>query len=124
MPNSKPLQKVWHFYVADMIGFAKKVLTYTDGLDQAKFIASRLNYDATMRNLSMVSEAAANIPKHVRTSCSQINWQQIIGLHDQLIGRYWTIDNDVVWDIIQNECPALIEQLYALKKAADENQIR
>jgi uncharacterized protein with HEPN domain len=124
MHNSELLQKDWHLYVADMIGFATKVLTYTDGLNQEKFIANKLNYDATMRNLSMLSEAAMDIPKHIRTIASPINWQQIIGLHDQLIHSYWTIDNCVVWDIIQNEIPVLMEQLEALKKAADENQVR
>lgn len=124
MRNANLLQKYWPIYVADMIDFATKVLTYTEGLNQREFIASKLNYDATMRNLCMVSDAATNIPKHIRTIASPINWQQIIGLHDRLIRRYWTIDNGVVWDIIQNEIPLLIVQLEPLKKAADENQIR
>ena len=124
MPNSDLLQKNWHIYVADMIGFAKKVVTYTNGLDQGRFVANKLNYDATLRNLSMVGEAATNIPKHVRNFASPINWQQVAGMQEQLIHNYWSINNDIVWAIIQNEIPALIEQLYALKKAADENQIR
>ena len=124
MHNSELLQKDWHLYVADMIGFATKVLTYTNGLNQEKFIASKLNYDATMRNLSMLSEAAMNIPKQVRAFDSQTNWQLIIGIHYQLIHSYWAIKNDVVWNIIQSEIPVLPEQLHALKKAADEDQIR
>ena len=41
----------WHFYLEDMIVFAGRVLAYTDGLDQPGFVASRLNYDATLSNL-------------------------------------------------------------------------
>lgn len=46
-------RREWRFYLDDMIGFAGKVLTYTEGLDQAGFVASGLNYDATLRNLEL-----------------------------------------------------------------------
>jgi len=121
---SDPLQREWGFYISDMIAFAEKVVAYTNGLDQEKFVSGGLNYDAAMRNLSMVSEAAARIPDHVRTFASEINWQQYVGAHNRLIHSYWEINNNIVWGITQNEIPVLIEQLHALKKAADENQIR
>jgi hypothetical protein len=34
-----------------MIGFAEKVVVYTEGMDQEKFVSSGLNYDATVHNL-------------------------------------------------------------------------
>lgn len=58
---SEPLQDMerdWRLYVDDMISFAEKVLLYTDGLGQEKFVASGLNYDATVRNLELIGEAA------------------------------------------------------------------
>jgi len=48
---SEPLQREWRFYVTDMISFAEKVVVYTEGMDQEKFVASGLNYDATVHNL-------------------------------------------------------------------------
>jgi uncharacterized protein with HEPN domain len=33
---SDSIRREWFFYLDDMIGFAQKVLTYTDGLDQAE----------------------------------------------------------------------------------------
>lgn len=121
---SEPLQRAWRFYVSDMIGFAEKVVAYTDGLDQEEFVASGLNYDATTHNLVLLGEAATHIPEHVRTFAEQIDWRQIIGTRNRLIHGYLGINNDIVWDIIQDEIPLLLEQLAALKKAADENQIR
>jgi len=121
---SEPLQREWSFYVSDMIAFAEKVVAYTNGLDRERFVSCGLNYDATMRNLSMVSEAATHIPEHVRTFAREINWQQYVGAHNRLINNYWGINNDIVWDIIQGEIPVLIEQLHALKNVADEHQNR
>ena len=37
---SEPVQREWHFYIDDMIGFCRKVLAYTQGLDAATFPAS------------------------------------------------------------------------------------
>jgi len=121
---SEPLEREWRFYVSDMIGFAEKVVSYTDGMDQEKFVASGLNYDATVHNLIMVGEAATHIPEHVRTFAGETDWRQVIGTRNRLVHGYLGINDDIVWDIIRNEIPVLIEQLYALKKAADENQIR
>ena len=42
-------EREWRFYLDDMIGFAEKVMAYTDGLAQAEFVASGLNYDAALR---------------------------------------------------------------------------
>lgn len=119
-----PLQREWRFYIADMIGFAEKIVAYTDGMDQERFVASGLNYDATVHNLIMVGEAATHIPEHVRSFANDIAWRQVISTRNRLIHGYLGIKDEVVWDIIQNEIPVLIEQLHALKKAADENQIR
>ena len=50
------------FYLDDMIGFAEKVLAYTAGLGRDRFIREELIYDATLRNLELIGEAATHIP--------------------------------------------------------------
>ena len=49
----------WRFYIDDMIRFAEKVASYTSNLDQAGFVGSSLNYDATLRNLELSQPAIA-----------------------------------------------------------------
>ena len=55
-------ERAWDFYINDMIGFSENVMLYTDGLDQVSFETSRLNYDATLRNLELIGEAASISP--------------------------------------------------------------
>ena len=52
----------WHFYISDMICFAENVLAYSDGFSQTDFENTGLNYDATIRNLELIGEAATHIP--------------------------------------------------------------
>lgn len=41
--SERMLKREWRLYITDMTGFAEKVLSYTDGLDQERFI----NHDLT-----------------------------------------------------------------------------
>lgn len=108
-------QREWRFYLDDMIAFAEKVMTYTDGLDQQAFVDSGLNYDATVRNLELIGEAATHIPDAIRQAHTHIPWRQVIATRNRLIHGYLGIDNDTLWSIIQDDVPGLIQQLNVLK---------
>ena len=119
--NSPP--RAWRFYVDDMIGFALNVLTYTAGYDQNDFEQNKLNFDATVRNLELIGEAASHIPPHVREFAPQIPWRLIVATRNRLIHGYLGIDNDTLWSIVRDNIPPLLVDLQALKKAADSAQI-
>ena len=53
MSDSHGSQREWRFYLQDMIGFAGKCLSYTEGMDQQQFVDSGITYDATLRNLEL-----------------------------------------------------------------------
>lgn len=112
---SDSVQREWRFYLDDMITFAEKVVAYTNGLDQASFVASGLNYDATLRNLELIGEAAVHIPDTGRAANMQIPWRLIIATRNRLIHGYLGIDNDTLWSIIRSDIPALLPNLRALK---------
>lgn len=112
---SDAVLREWRFYLDDMIDFAEKVIAYTDGLDQATFAAGGLNYDATVRNLELIGEAATHIPEAVRAENPQIPWRQVIATRNCLIHGYLGIDNDTLWSIVQDDIPPLLDKLVALK---------
>lgn len=43
-------------------------MAFSDGFDQAGFVANALNYDATVRNLELIGGAATLLPEAVRVS--------------------------------------------------------
>ncbi len=117
------MSREWRFYVSDMIDFAGKVLAYTHEMDQSRFVASGLNYDATLRNLELIGEAATHIPEHIRQFATHIDWRRIVATRNRLIHGYLGIDNDTLWSIIQTDIPALLDHLHALKSAVDTGEI-
>jgi len=108
-------EREWRFYLDDMIDFAGKVLAYTDGLDQARFVASGITYDATLRNLELIGEATTHIPDEVRVAHPEIPWRMIIATRNRLIHGYLGVDDDILWSIIQDDVPELLPLLKALK---------
>lgn len=86
-------------------------------MDQAGFIDHGLHYDATLRNLELIGEAATHIPNEVRAAHADIPWRQIIATRNRLIHGYLGIDDDTLWSIIQDDVPALLAALRRLQEA-------
>ncbi len=106
----------WRFFLSDMIEFCEKVLAYTASCAREDFIHSDLIYDATLRNLELIGEAAAHIPRSVRDENAEIPWRKIIATRNRLIHGYLGVDNDVLWSVIQVELPELVPKLKELRR--------
>lgn len=70
--------RAWHFYLDNMISFAEKVMAYTRGLDKAGFIGTGLIYDASLRSIELIGEAATHVPDSVRADSPEIFWRLVI----------------------------------------------
>jgi uncharacterized protein with HEPN domain len=105
----------WRFYVSDMVGFCEKVLAFTRGLQQAQFVLDAMCFDATVRNLELIGEAATHIPQDVRDSNPTVSWRMLIATRNQLIHGYLGLDNDILWSIVQTDVPVLLQQLKLLE---------
>ncbi|HET9679957.1 MAG TPA: DUF86 domain-containing protein [Gammaproteobacteria bacterium] len=112
---SKESSKEWRFYLQDMIGFAERCLSYTEGMDQNKFVDSGITYDATLRNLGLIGEAATRVPDAIRAEHSDIPWRMIIATRNRLIHAYLGIDDDTIWSIIRDDIPDLIAKLKKIR---------
>jgi uncharacterized protein with HEPN domain len=95
----------WRFYLDDMIEFCQRVCAFTRGLDQAAFQGNSMCFDATVRNIELIGEAASHIPESVRESASHIPWRMLKATRNQLIHGYLGIDNDTLWSIVEANPP-------------------
>ncbi len=111
MSDSPKQQREWRFYIQDMLGFANRCLSYTEGMDQNAFISSGITFDATLRNLELIGEAASHVPDEIRAAHPEIPWRMVIATRNRLIHAYLGIDADTIWSIIEDDVPALIANL-------------
>ena len=86
-------------------------------MDQAGFLSDRRTYDATLRNLELIGEAATHVPSSVRDLHADIPWRDIIGTRNRIVHGYLGIDYDLIWGIVSQ---SVIELIPLLRTSLEE----
>lgn len=106
-------------FLGDMLEFCDRVMAYTSGVDLEVFLADRMRYDATLRNVELIGEAASRIPETVRAKAPEIAWRQIIGTRNRMAHAYLTLDAGTLWLIITDSIPRLRQQVQSFMERLD-----
>lgn len=98
-------------YLLDILQESRLVLTFVEGIDQPTFDADLLRQHAVIRSIEIIGEAARRLSDEFRLAHPEIPWKLIIGMRNILVHQYDDIKLDVVWSVLHNEIPILIEQI-------------
>ncbi|MEL4894047.1 HepT-like ribonuclease domain-containing protein [Crocosphaera sp. Alani8] len=90
-------------YFDDILVSCNKILRYSQGLDYKSFMEDELRFDATLRNLQIIGEAVKQVPQEMRAKYPRIEWRKIPGLRDILAHAYFSLEDEIIWDIIQTK---------------------
>jgi len=101
------LSRDWGIYLSDMIDRCDRVLAYTHELPREQFDERGLAYDATLRNIELLGEAARHIPEEERRKIPGIDWRGVIAVRNILVHGYLGVDDDILWDVIRQRIPEL-----------------
>jgi uncharacterized protein with HEPN domain len=89
----------------------RKVSTYVEGMDLAAFMADEKTVDAVVRNISVIGEAAKQLPENFKERHPEIPWAQMAGMRNRIVHDYAGVDLEIVWRVITNSMPDLVVQL-------------
>ena len=102
-----------------MVEFCERVIAYAAGFDLPALLADRMRYDAILRNLELIGEAATHVPDELRARAPELPWRQVIGTRNRLAHAYLGIEPETVWLIVTVNVPRLRDQLAALLATLD-----
>jgi uncharacterized protein with HEPN domain len=103
-------------YLADIQDSCKKVLKFTKGMKYKDFVHDELHFDAVLRNLEIIGEAVKNISEETRQRYPGVKWRKIAGFRDIVAHEYFGVNDETVWDIVENEIPALLKIVKTMLK--------
>jgi uncharacterized protein with HEPN domain len=98
-------------YLEDIRTSCAKVQRHTLNMTLEDFAADERTYNVVVRNLQIIGEAVEQIPSEVRDRHSVVEWRKIAGLRDILARAYFSLENETLWDIVQNKVPERLEQM-------------
>jgi uncharacterized protein with HEPN domain len=105
------VSRSWRLFLGDILEAADRVQRYANGKDLPAFVADEMAYDAVLRNLHIIGEAAKAIPADVRQGHPDVDWKGMAGLRDVLAHAYFGLDDATLWDVVTTKVPKLRDQV-------------
>lgn len=116
------MSRDFSLYIEDILESCHRIVLYTGGMTFAAFAKDNLVYDAVLRNVEVIGEAVKRIPTGIRNQHPEVDWRRIAGMRDIVAHHYFSIHDEIVWDIVENKIPVLAEQMkQILNKIHTEN---
>ena len=100
--------------LVDMLIYAKEAVALSGKTNLNDLVENRVMQLALQKLVEIVGEAANRISEETQQQYAVIPWSQIIGLRNRLVHGYDNVDLGILWKIIRNDLPPLIEQLKAI----------
>jgi uncharacterized protein with HEPN domain len=101
-------------YLEDMLEAASKATRYVGEMTFEQFVANELVFDAVVRNLEIIGEAARHVPDEMRERYPDVPWSKLVGFRNVLAHAYADLDEALIWDTIINKLPSLVAQVQTM----------
>lgn len=104
-------QKDERVYVRHMIDTSKKAISFVTDISREDFDRDEKLRLALTHLLQIIGEAARRISPEFRAIYPQIPWKAIVGMRSKVVHDYLNVDEDVVWETVQNDLAPLVRKL-------------
>lgn len=101
------MSRDWTFFLEDIQEGCARILRYTSDMSFEAFQHDEKTYDAVVRNLEIIGEAAKHLPGDVLAMMPEIEWGKSVGLRNIIAHAYFGVNDQVLWDVVQNKIPVL-----------------
>jgi uncharacterized protein with HEPN domain len=102
--------------IADMIEHASDAIEFVGQMSFEEFCQDKKTKAAVIRCIQTVGEAAGRVSEETRARLSEIPWKAIIGMRNILVHRYFNLDEEALWKVVQSDLKDLIATLHKAAK--------
>ena len=98
-------------YLEDILTSINKIQNYIGDTSYEALLVDEMKLDAIVRNFEIIGEAASHIPAEIRDKYPFVEWRKISDLRNVLAHEYFGINYKIMWDIIKNKLPKLLQDI-------------
>jgi uncharacterized protein with HEPN domain len=105
-------------YLDHILGAIGRIHKYTAGMTETVFLQDEKTQDAVVRNIEIIGEASKNIREadaRFATDHPDIPWSLMYRMRNALSHGYFSVDQEVVWQTIQDNLPGLEQRIKELR---------
>lgn len=104
----------WQLRIEDILESIQHILDYTKDINVLAWGSDQKTIDAVVHNFEIIGEAANHTSPAIQSRFPDIPWSQMGGIRNVLIHEYFGVDEEVIWETMQNDLPSLQEKLSRL----------
>jgi uncharacterized protein with HEPN domain len=111
-------------YLDHMQQAATDARGFVEGLNKDDFLEDKRTQQAVIMSLIILGEAATKVMEGYAGFAEnhpEVPWRSMRGMRNRIAHGYFDINLDVVWGTVQTALPVLLEQLPAVRRAAEED---
>jgi uncharacterized protein with HEPN domain len=98
-------------YIGHMLDMSQKALDFTSGVTKDGYDQDETLRLALTHLIQVIGEAARHVSLAFQEAHPEIPWHEIMGMRHRIVHDYMSVDEDVVWEIVQQDLPPLIAAL-------------
>lgn len=91
-------------YLKLIVDSIMKIDLFTDGVTKESFVTDMKTQSAVIMKLQIIGEISKKIPEDTKEKID-LPWKQISGLRDVISHDYFSLDVELVWNILQDKLP-------------------
>jgi len=104
----------WKNRVHDILDAIAEIHAFTRGMDFDTFRADAKTLKAVELDFIVIGEAANQIPDDVEEAYPEVPWSLMRAMRNRLVHVYFSVDERLLWDTVQNDLPVLVIALQSL----------
>ncbi len=106
----------WQTRIMDILASIHTIQQFTEGMDHLSFVSDPKTIRAVAFELTTMGEAARAIPSEIIHRYADIPWRKMLDIRNIIIHEYFRVDEEILWNTVQDDLPPLIPQLEEILK--------
>lgn len=106
--------------LADMLDAIRGIQDTVGGIGFDTYLDVWHMRRATERGIEIISEASRHIPEDIKAIYPDVPWVDIATIGNILRHQYARVDDQIIWNIVDADLPALEDAVRGLIKLAEE----